>query len=56
MSKKYIKCFAILVSNCYSSEIIDERNFDMNDMNNIQKFYLKYSDDKYRCFQAVFCN
>ncbi len=51
--KKYIKCLAILVSNCYSSTIIDERNFDINDSIGIQKFYSKYADDKYRCFQAV---
>lgn len=48
---QYIKCFAILVSNCYSSTIVDERNFDSDDSKGIQNFYSKYSDDKYRCFQ-----
>lgn len=49
--KQYIKCLAILVSNCYSSTIADERNFDFDDREGIQKFYSKYSDDRYRCFQ-----
>lgn len=50
--KQYIKCLAILISNCYSSTIIDERNFGVNDIESIQKFYLKYTDNKYRCFQV----
>ena len=49
--KSYIKCLAILISNCYSSTIVDERNFDPNDTKNILEFHQKYSDDKYRCFQ-----
>lgn len=47
----YIKCIAVLVSNCYSSEIVDERNFGIGDNQGIQNFYKKYSDEKYRCFQ-----
>lgn len=51
--KPYIKCLAILISNCYSSTIVDERNFDTNDMKGIQDFYLKYTDDRYICFQVI---
>lgn len=54
--KSYIKCFAIFISNCYSSTIVDERNFDTNDMKGIQEFYSKYGDDRYRCFQVVINN
>lgn len=56
MNRSYIKCFAILVTNCYSSEIIDERNFDKNDTDSVDEFYKKYSDDKYRCFHTVIQN
>lgn len=49
---QYVKCLAILISNCYGSKIVDERNFNINDISGIQSFYSKYSDDKYRCFQA----
>lgn len=51
--KQYIKCLAILISNCYSSTIVDERNFGIDDIDGIQKFYLKYGDDRYRCFQVI---
>ena len=51
--KSYIKCLAILISNCYSSTIVDERNFDPDDTKGILKFNKKYSGDKYRCFQIV---
>lgn len=51
--KPYIKCFAILISNCYSSTIVDERNFDLDDTESILEFSQKYADDKYRCFQVV---
>lgn len=51
--KSYIKCLAILILNCYSSTIVDERNFDTNDTKGILDFNKKYSDDKYRCFQIV---
>lgn len=50
--KQYVKCLAILISNCYESFIVDERNFDVDDIKGIQNFYAKYSDDRYRCFQA----
>lgn len=51
--KSYIKCLAILISNCYSSTIVDERNFDADDSKSISEFNQKYVDDKYRCFQVV---
>lgn len=51
--KQYVKCLAILISNCYSSTIVDERNFDVDDTNGILEFNQKYADDKYRCFQVV---
>lgn len=49
----YIKCLVILLSNCYASVIVDERNFEINDIQGIAEFQKKYSDDKYRCFQIV---
>lgn len=51
--KTYIKCLAILILNCYSSTIVDERNFDLDDTKDILEFNQKYADDKYRCFQVV---
>lgn len=54
--KQYIKCLAILISNCYSSAIVDERNFDPKDTYGILEFNKKYSDDRYRCFQVVLNN
>lgn len=51
--KSYIKCLAILISNCYSSTIVDERNFDPDDTKSILEFNQKYADDKYRCFQVT---
>jgi len=51
--KSYVKCLAILISNCYSYTIVDERNFDTNDTESILEFNKNYSDDKYRCFQIV---
>lgn len=51
--KMYIKCLAILISNCYASTIVDERNFDPDDTKSILEFNQKYADDKYRCFQVV---
>lgn len=53
-AKPYVKCLAILISNCYSSTIVDERNFDSDDTKSILEFNQKYADDnKYRCFQTV---
>lgn len=54
--KQYIKCLAILISNCYSSTIVDERNFGIDDTKGILEFNKKYADDKYRCFQVVLDN
>lgn len=51
--KQYIKCLAILISNCYSSTIVDERNFEPNNNKGILEFNQKYADDKYRCFQVI---
>ena len=51
--KQYVKCLAILISNCYSSTIVDERNFDVDDTKSILEFNQKYADDRYRCFQVV---
>ena len=51
--KQYVKCLVILVSNCYSSTIVDERNFGIDDTKGILEFNQKYADDKYRCFQVV---
>lgn len=51
--KQYVKCLAILISNCYSSTIVDERNFGIDDTKGILEFNQKYADDKYRCFQVV---
>lgn len=54
--EQYIKCLAILISNCYSSIIVDERNFDIDDTKGILDFNQKYADDRYRCFQMVLNN
>lgn len=51
--RQYIKCLAILISNCYSSTIVDERNFNVDDTKGILEFNQKYDDDRYRCFQAI---
>lgn len=51
--KSYIKCLAILISNCYSSIIVEEKNFNPDDIESILEFNQKYADDKYRCFQVV---
>lgn len=56
MNVTYIKCISILLSNCYSSEIIDERNFAINEKDKVKDFFKKYSEDKYRCFQIVLEN
>lgn len=50
---QYIKCLAILISNCYASTIVDERNFDPDDTESILEFKQKYTDDRYRCFQVI---
>lgn len=50
----YIKCIAILVSNCFGSEIVDERNFEIAEENKALEFFNKYSDDKYRCVKFYF--
>lgn len=52
-AKPYVKCLAILISNCYSSTIEDERNYGFDDTEEILKFFQKYSDDRYRCFQTT---
>lgn len=51
--KQYVKCLAILISNCYPSTIVDERNFNVDDTKGILEFNQKYADDRYRCFQVA---